>query len=72
MNFYVNYDRTFGQHSISAMASIERYESFYDSRDIEYADLAHDISDTYLGVGGPSIVGPDGKSGSGFRQYSDA
>ena len=62
MNFYVNYDRTFGQHSISAMASIERYESFYDSRDIEYADLAHDISDTYLGVGGPSIVGPDGKS----------
>ena len=39
MNFYVNYDRTFGQHSISAMASIERYESFYDSRDIEYADL---------------------------------
>lgn len=62
MNFYVNYDRTFGLHSISAMASIERYESFYDSRDIEYADLAHDISDTYLGVGGPSIVGTDGKS----------
>ena len=43
------------------MASIERYESFYDSRDIEYADLAHDISDTYLSWWS-SIVGQDGKS----------
>lgn len=62
MNFYVNYDQIFDKHSISAMFSIERYESSYNSRDIEYANLAHDIGDTYIGVGGPSIVGPDGKS----------
>lgn len=60
MNVYVNYDRTFGKHNISAMASIERYESEYSTRNITYRDLATDISDTFLGVGGPSIVKPDG------------
>lgn len=29
MNFYVNYDRKFGQHTVSAMASVERAEGFY-------------------------------------------
>lgn len=27
MNFYINYDRTFGSHSISALAAVERAES---------------------------------------------
>lgn len=62
MNLYVNYDRTFGKHNVSAMFSIERYEAENSTRSITYRDLAYDISDTFLGVGGPSIVKPDGSS----------
>ena len=61
MNFYINYDGKFGLHSISAMASVERYESDYSTRALLFDDLAYDISDTFLGIGGPSIVGSDGK-----------
>lgn len=62
MNFYINYDRTFGKHSISAIAAVERREASNNGRAILFADMAYDISDTYLGVGGPSIVKPDGTS----------
>lgn len=62
MNFYVNYDRSFGLHSISAIGSIERREASSNSRALLYADMAYDISDTFLGIGGPSIVKPDGTS----------
>lgn len=62
MNFYVNYDRSFGNHSISAVGAVERREASNSSRAILYGNLAYDISDTFLGIGGPSIVKPDGTS----------
>ncbi len=36
MNFYVNYDRTFGEHNISAIASIERAESYNEFQRLYY------------------------------------
>ncbi len=60
MNVYVNYDRTFGKHTIGAMFSIERYEAENSSRKLVYDKLAEDISDTFLGVGGPSVTNKDG------------
>ncbi len=36
MNFYLNYDRKFGLHSISAMASVERAETAYKSKTLLY------------------------------------
>lgn len=60
MNLYVNYDRTIGKHTFGAMFSIERYEAENSSRKLVYDELADDISDTFLGVGGPSIVNGDG------------
>ena len=62
MNIYANYERSFGKHNLSAMFSIERYEAENSSRNITYRELSDDISDTFLGVGGPSIVKPDGSS----------
>lgn len=62
MNFYTNYDKTFDRHSISAMFSIERREAFNTGTAILYENLAYDISDTYLGVGGPSIQSAKGTS----------
>lgn len=62
MNFYINYDRSFGNHNISAIAAIERREASNNGRSLLYADMAYDISDTFLGIGGPSIVKPDGTS----------
>ncbi len=35
-NFFVNYNRTFGDHDISAMASVERSESSYRNNRIAY------------------------------------
>lgn len=32
MNFYINYDRTFGKHSVSAMASVERTDAEYTKK----------------------------------------
>lgn len=62
MNFYIDYNQTFGKHSVTALGAIERREASNNSRNLLYVDLAYDISDTYLGVGGPSIVKPDGTS----------
>lgn len=62
MNFYANYDNTFGDHSVSAIFSVERREASNSGSSMIFADLAYDISDTYLGVGGPSIVKPGGSS----------
>lgn len=61
-NFYVNYDGKFGNHSIAAMFGIERSESEYSERLIAFENLASDMSDTFLGVGGPQTVKPDGTS----------
>ena len=61
-NLYVNYDRAFGQHSVAAMFAIERSETEYSERRIAYEGMANDIPDTFLGVGNPSIVKPDGTS----------
>lgn len=60
MNFYINYDQTFGKHTVGAMLSVERYEANNSGRKIVYDDLAPDIADTFLGVGGPSITNSKG------------
>jgi len=36
MNFYVNFDRKFGLHNISALASVERAEGFYEFSRLYY------------------------------------
>ena len=59
-NFYVNYDGKFGGHSIAAMFAVERSESEYSERRIAFENLASDMSDTFLGTAGPSIVDKDG------------
>ena len=60
MNFYANYDRTFGLHNVSAIFSVERREAANRESRLIYEGLADDISDTYLGIGGPAITKPNG------------
>ena len=69
MNFYINYDQTFGKHSVSAIAAVERREAYNDGRTMMYEDLAADIADTFLGVGGPSISNLKG-SGAYSNEHS--
>lgn len=45
-NFFVNYDRSFGRHEISAMGSVERAESSWSERRVAYEDTDAD----YLGT----------------------
>jgi TonB-linked SusC/RagA family outer membrane protein len=40
MNFYVNYDRKFGQHTISAMGSVERIEGYNEASRVAYDNPA--------------------------------
>jgi len=47
MNFYMNYDRTFGSHSISAMASVERSTTDYQIKFYEYDTP---LQDSYNGA----------------------
>lgn len=51
MNFYINYDRTFGMHNISAMASVERAKSTYTTRTLIYENLPADAHEIFTGVG---------------------
>ncbi len=43
MNFYLNYDRKFGKHSVSAMGTIERTEGFYTFSRIAYDNPTYGV-----------------------------
>ncbi len=46
MNFYVNYDRTFGNHSVAAMFTVERTDAEYSKKYMLYDNP----NDPYLGT----------------------
>ncbi len=64
-NFYMNYARTWGEHSITAMASIERSEGYRSSKRMVYANP----DDPYLG--GSSTAG-DIQTDSYIQRYQTA
>ncbi len=47
MNFYVNYERKFGKHSITAMAAVEKMKAYQTSKTMIYEKPN---PDTYLGT----------------------
>jgi TonB-linked SusC/RagA family outer membrane protein len=50
-NFFINYSRTFGDHEIDAMASVERSESNYNSQRLAYENTSADYLGTYETAG---------------------
>ncbi|OOV18185.1 SusC/RagA family TonB-linked outer membrane protein [Flavobacterium sp. LM4] len=50
-NFFANYDRTFGNHEISAMAGVEKSEAEYSSTRLAYEETTADYAGTYLTAG---------------------
>ncbi len=54
-NFYINYDQSFGLHNVEAMASIERAEMSYSTRQLVYDGLPADAADLFNGVGSSAL-----------------
>jgi TonB-linked SusC/RagA family outer membrane protein len=50
-NFFVSYDRTFGNHDVSAMAGVEKSESEYSSTRLAYESTTADYDGTYKTAG---------------------
>ena len=55
INAYINYERTFGAHTIEAMGSIERAEMSYSSRQLVYDGLPADAADLFRRVGNSAL-----------------
>lgn len=50
-NFFMNYDRVFGNHDVSAMVAIEKTEAEYFSTRLAYEGTTADYNGTYLTAG---------------------
>jgi TonB-linked SusC/RagA family outer membrane protein len=66
-NFFINYDRTFGNHDIEAMAGVEKTEADYTNRTLLYENTGKDYGGTYQTAGTLSTsnsVATKGESGT--------
>ncbi|WP_268223932.1 SusC/RagA family TonB-linked outer membrane protein [Sinomicrobium oceani] len=68
-NFFVNYARTFGDHDISAMASMERSESSYKSTRLAYENTSADYLGTHETAGDLSNNSTSYKGEAGTLSY---
>lgn len=55
LNAYINYERSFGKHTVEAMGSIERGEMSYSSRQLVYDGLPADAADLFRRVGNSAL-----------------
>jgi TonB-linked SusC/RagA family outer membrane protein len=69
MNFFLNYNRTFGSHEIGAMASVERAESNYSNNRLAYENTSSDYMGTSQTAGDLSDNTYALKGESGLLSY---
>jgi TonB-linked SusC/RagA family outer membrane protein len=69
VNFFINYNKTFGDHDISAMASVERTEGNYKDRRLAYEGTDSDYLGTSATAGELSDNSYANKGESGTLSY---